>query len=141
LTELGSPLAESGHLTFATLHTNSCANTINRIVDAFPSERQGQVRAQLGLSLEAVISLSLLPRIGGGLALATEIMLGTAAVRAMIREGREHQIYSTIQTAHQAGMRTMNYSLARLVMNRQVILEDAIARSPDVRELRQLMMA
>ena len=132
-------LAETGHLTLATLHTSSCANTIHRIIDVFPEDRQAQIRAQLALSLEAVLSLALLPRIGGGLALATEVMIGTAAIRAMIRDGRAHQIYGAIQAGQQVGMRTMDYSLARLVKRRHVALEDAEARSPDVKELRQLL--
>src|SRR5437867_2175953 len=94
---------------------------------------------QLALSLEAVLSLALLPRVGSGLALATEIMIATPAIRAMIRDGRAHQIYAAIQTGHQAGMRTMNSSLAGLVKRRQITLEDAEARSPDVKELRQLL--
>ena len=132
-------LAETGHFTLATLHTSSCANTIHRIIDVFPEDRQLQIRAQLALSLEAVVSLALLPRVGGGLALATEVMIGTPAVRAMIREGRAHQIYASIQTGQQAGMRTMNSSLAGLVKRRQITREDAEARSPDVKELRQLL--
>ena len=132
-------LAETGHLTLATLHTSSCANTIHRIIDVFAEDRQAQIRAQLALSLEAVLSLALLPRIGGGLALATEVMMGTAAIRAMIRDGRAHQIYGAIQAGQQASMRTMNHSLAALVKRRHVTLEDAEARSPDVKELRQLL--
>src|SRR3989475_5164912 len=130
-------LAETGHLTLATLHTSSCASTIHRIIDVFAEDGQQQVRAQLALSLEAVVSLALLPRIGGGLALATEVMMGTAAIRAMIRDGRAHQIYGAIQAGQQVGMRTMNHSLARLVKRRHVTLEDAEARSPDVKEPRQ----
>src|SRR5881409_2417098 len=132
-------LAETGHFTLATLHTSSCANTIHRIIDVFAEDRQQQVRAQLALSLEAVLSLALLPRVGSGLALATEIMIATPAIRAMIRDGRDHQIYAAIQTGQQAGMRTMNSSLAGLVKRRQITREDAEARSPDVKELRQLL--
>ena len=132
-------LAETGHFTLASLHTISCANTIHRIIDVFPEDRQLQIRAQLALSLEAVVSLALLPRVGGGLALATEIMIGTPAIRAMIRDGRAHQIYATIQAGQQVGMRTMNSSLAGLVRLRKVTREDAEARSPDVKELRQLL--
>src|SRR5437879_629261 len=94
-------LAETGHFTLASLHTISCANTIHRIIDVFPEDRQLQIRAQLALSLEAVVSLALLPRVGGGLALATEIMIGTPAIRAMIRDGRAHQIYATIQRSEE----------------------------------------
>jgi len=132
-------LAETGHLTLATLHTSSCANTVHRIIDVFAEDRQAQIRAQLALSLEAVLSLALLPRIGGGLALATEVMMGTAAIRAMIRDGRAHQLYGAIQAGQQVSMRTMNHSLAALVKRRHVALEDAEARSPDVKELRQLL--
>jgi len=132
-------LAETGHFTLASLHTISCANTIHRIIDVFPEDRQLQIRAQLALSLEAVVSLALLPRVGGGLALATEIMIGTPAIRAMIRDGRAHQIYATIQAGQQVGMRTMNSSLAGLVRLRKVTREDAEAQSPDVKELRQLL--
>ena len=134
-------LAETGHFTLATLHTSSCANTIHRIIDVFPEDRQLQIRAQLALSLEAVVSLALLPRVGGGLALATEVMIGTPAIRAMIRDGRAHQIYASIQTGQQAGMRTMNSSLAGLVKRRQITREEADARSPDVKELRQLLVS
>ena len=134
-------LAETGHFTLASVHTSSCANTIHRIIDVFPDERQLQIRAQLSLSLEAVISLALLPRIDGGLALATEIMIATPAIRALVRDGRAHQIYTAIQSGQQAGMRTMNQSLASLVMRRQITREDAEAHSPDVKELRQLLMS
>src|SRR3989449_363455 len=132
-------LAETGHLTLATLHTSSCPSTIHRIIDVFPEDRQAQIRAQLSLSLEAVLSLALLPRIGGGLVLATEVMIGTAAIRAMIRDGRAHQIYGAIQAGQQFGMRTMNYSLPGLIKRRHVTLAGAEARSPDVKELRQLL--
>ena len=132
-------LAETGHFTLASLHTISCANTIHRIIDVFPEDRQLQIRAQLALSLEAVVSLALLPRVGGGLVLATEIMIGTPAIRALVRDGRAHQIYATIQAGQQVGMRTMNSSLAGLVRLRKVTREDAEARSPDVKELRQLL--
>src|SRR3989475_1065490 len=124
-------LAETGHFTLASLHTSSCANTIHRIIDVFPEDRQLQIRAQLALSLEAVVSLALLPRVGGGLALATEVMIGTAAVRAMIRDGRAHQIYSSIQAGQQVGMRTMNSSLADLHRRRPITRGGAEARSPD----------
>src|SRR2546425_814724 len=132
-------LAETGHLTLATLHTSSCANTIHRIIDVFAEDRQAQIRAQLSLSLEAVLSLALLPRIGGGLALATEVMMGTAAIRAMIRDGRAHQIYGAIQAGQQGGMRTMNHSLAGLVKRRHVTLQDPEGRAPAGKEPRPLL--
>jgi twitching motility protein PilT len=134
-------LAETGHFTLASVHTSSCANTIHRIIDVFPDERQLQIRAQLSLSLEAVVSLALLPRIDGGLALATEVMIATPAIRALIRDGRAHQIYTSIQSGQQSGMRTMNQSLASLVARRQITREDAEAHSPDVKELRQLLVS
>src|SRR5256712_1260644 len=115
-------LAETGHFTLASLHTNSCASTIHRIIDVFPEERQGQDLPPLALSPEAVVSLALLPRVGGGRALATEVMIGTAAIRAMIRDGRAHHIYGAIQAGQQVGMRTMNPSLARLVKLRPATL-------------------
>jgi len=133
-------LAETGHFTLASVHTSSCANTIHRIIDVFPEDRQLQIRAQLALSLEAVVSLALLPRIQGGLALATEIMIATPAIRALIRDGRAHQIYTSIQSGQQAGMRTMNQSLGSLLMRRHITREDAEAHSPDVKELRQLLV-
>src|SRR2546426_963139 len=103
-------LAETGHFTLASLHTNSCASTIHRIIDVFPEERQVQIRAQLALSLEAVVSLALLPRVGGGLALATEGLIGAAAVRAIIRDGRAHHIYGAIQAGQDGGLANTNPS-------------------------------
>jgi twitching motility protein PilT len=132
-------LAETGHLRVATLHTSSGAKTIHRIVDAFPDRAQPQIRAQLALALEAVLSQALLPRVGGGLALATELMLGTAGVRAMIRDGRVHQIYSAIQAGQEFGMITLNHALARLVRGGLVTIEDAVAHASDIEELRQLL--
>jgi twitching motility protein PilT len=134
-------LAETGHFTLASVHTSSCANTIHRIIDVFEEERQLQIRAQLSLSLEAVVSLALLPRIDGGLALASEVMIATPAIRALIRDGRAHQIYTAIQSGQQNGMRTMNQSLASLVMRRQITRDAAETHSPDVKELRQLLMS
>src|SRR2546426_292164 len=133
------PLAETGQLTLATLHTNSAAKTINRIIDAFPGERQPEVRSQLALSLEAVISQTLLPRINGGLVAAAEVLIATGAVKTMIREGRLHQIYATMQASQNIGMRTMNQTLADLVMRNAVSVEEACDRSSDVKELRLLI--
>ena len=134
-------LAETGHLTLATLHTNSCASTIHRIIDVFSDDRQVQIRSQLALSLEGVITQALLPRIGGGLVLATEVMVATPAIRAMIREGRAHQITSAMQTGKAQGMRTMNDSLANLVMRGLIRVDDASGKSPDTTELRQFVGA
>jgi twitching motility protein PilT len=132
-------LAETGHLTLATLHTNSCANTLHRIIDAFPFDEQLQIRAQLGLSLEGVVTQTLVPRRGGGLALAAEIMVGTPAIKNLVREGKAHQVNAVIQAGQQFGMRTMNQSLAELVTKRLVTVEEALARSSDPKDLRALL--
>jgi twitching motility protein PilT len=132
-------IAETGHLTFATLHTNSCAQTINRIIDVFPTAQQAQVRAQLSLVLEGVISQTLVPKIGGGRAMAMEIMVATPAVRNLIREEKVHQIYSLLQAGAKYGMQTMNQSLADLVRRRSITREHALNRSTVPDELAQLL--
>jgi twitching motility protein PilT len=132
-------IAETGHLTFATLHTNSCAQTINRIIDVFPEGQQAQVRAQLSLVIEGVLSQTLMPRIGGGRAMALEIMVATPAIRNLIREEKIHQIYSSIQSGSKFGMQTMNQSLAELVKRRQVTRDEAMNRSTLPEELAQLL--
>jgi len=108
-------IAETGHLVFATLHTNSAAQTVDRIVDVFPDEQQKQVRLQLSNVIEAVFSMRLVPAISGGRVVAFEVMLGSTAVRTAIREGKSHQIDSIIQTSSEIGMSTLESSLARLV--------------------------
>jgi twitching motility protein PilT len=132
-------IAETGHLTFGTLHTNSCAQTINRIIDVFPTTQQAQVRAQLSLVLEAVFSQTLIPKAGGGRTMAMEIMVATPAIRNLIREEKIHQIYSAIQSGSKFGMQTMNQSLAELVKRRQISREDAMNRSTLTEELAQLL--
>jgi twitching motility protein PilT len=132
-------LAETGHLTLATLHTNSCAQTIHRIIDSFPASQQDQVRSQLSLVLEAVITQSLMPMIQGGRILACEVMIATPAIRNLIRDGRVHQIYASIQAGQTFGMRTMNQSLAELVSKKQVAKETALARSPMPEEMLTLI--
>jgi twitching motility protein PilT len=131
--------AETGHLVFATLHTPDTVQSINRIIDVFPSHQQPQVRVQFSFVLQAVISQQLLPRIGGGLALASEILLMTPAIRNLIRESKAHQIYSSIQMGQKEGMRTLNMSLAELVKLNQISKEDAYDRSLDVQELERLI--
>jgi len=112
-------IAETGHLTLGTLHTNSCAQTINRIIDVFPTSQQGQVRAQLSLVLEGVLSQQLIPTADGrGRAMSLEIMVATPAIRNLIREEKIHQIYSAMQAGQKFGMQTMNQSLAELVQKR-----------------------
>lgn len=139
--EAALTIAETGHLAFATLHTNSCVQTMNRIIDVFPAYQQPQVRAQLSFVLEGVLSQVLLPKAGGqGRVLALEVMVPNAAIRNLIREDKIHQIYSQMQVGQQKfGMQTLNQSLANLYLKRMVTLEDAMSRSSDIDELRQLI--
>jgi twitching motility protein PilT len=133
-------IAETGHLTFATLHTNSASQTINRIVDIFPSFQQNQIRAQLSLVLEGIVCQSLLPKIGGGRVVALEIMIPTSGIRNLIREDKIHQIYSAMQTGQEKmGMQTMNQSLATLFQRRMITLETALSRSSNRDELQDLI--
>src|SRR5712692_1795293 len=132
-------IAETGHLTFATLHTNSCAQTMNRIIDVFPTNQQTQVRAQLALVLEGVLSQALIPKVGGGRVMSMEIMVATPAIRNLIREDKVHQIYSAIGTGVKYGMQTMNQSLADLVRRNQITRDEALNQSMMVEELLQLL--
>jgi twitching motility protein PilT len=134
-------IAETGHLTLATLHTNSAATTINRIVDIFPSNQQPQIRAQLSMVLEGILCQSLIPRAhGSGRCMAMEILIPTSAVRNLIREDKIHQIYSTMQTGQEKyGMQTFNQSLSHLVLTRQITMEDAINKSSNIEELQDLV--
>jgi twitching motility protein PilT len=134
-------IAETGHLTFATLHTNSAASTINRIIDVFPSEQQSQVRAQLSLVLEGILCQALLPKAEGiGRAMALEILVPNAAIRNLIREDKVHQIYSMMQTGQDKyGMQTFNQALATLYHRRQITLDVAMQRSSYTDELRELI--
>jgi twitching motility protein PilT len=118
-------IAETGHLVFATLHTNSASQTIDRIIDGFPTHLRSQVRIQLAAILRGIVSQRLLPRIGGGRVPAIEVLLDTPAVANNIRDGKTHLIDSIIQTSKEAGMRTLEESLAELVLNGVVTLEDA----------------
>jgi twitching motility protein PilT len=140
--EAAMTLAETGHLTFGTLHTSDAVQTINRIVDVFPAHQQQQVRTQLSFTLEAVFSQQLLPVASGrGRVLAAELMLATPAVRALVREGKTHQIYSQIQTGGRIGMKTMAQSLAELVRSGRVRIDDAERAMTDPAELRTLVRA
>lgn len=134
-------IAETGHLTFATLHTNSAVSTINRIIDVFPSMQQAQVRAQLSLTLEGILCQTLLPKADGrGRALAMEILIPNAAIRNLIREDKVHQIYSMMQTGQDIhGMQTFNQSLATLFHKRQITRELAMQRTSNANELRDLI--
>lgn len=134
-------IAETGHLTFATLHTNSAASTINRIIDVFPADQQSQIRAQLSLVLEGVLCQALLPRADGrGRAMALEILVPNSAIRNLIREDKVHQIYSAMQTGQgKHGMQTFNQALASLYHQRHISLELAMQRSSNADELRELI--
>ncbi len=132
-------IAETGHLAFATLHTNSCAETINRIVDVFPSNQQEQIRVALSFSLQAVVSQQLIPKIGGGRAMAMEIMISTPAIRAIIRDDKIAQLYSMIQAGQKFGMKTMNQSLAELYTTGKITLNDAMAYSGNTQELSEML--
>lgn len=118
-------VAETGHLVFATLHTNSAAQTVDRVVDVFPSDQQSQVRLQLSNVLEAVVSQRLIPSVDKGRVVATEIMLATTAIKTAIRDGKTHQIDSIIQTSSEAGMNTLESSLANLVVDGKITVETA----------------
>ncbi len=134
-------IAETGHLVFGTLHTNGAVSSVNRIVDSFPPHQQPQVRTQLAMSLEAVLSQTLLPRIEGGRVMAMEILIMNSAVRALVQEGKVQQIYSAMQTGQQGtGMQTMNQALFNLV-NRRVISKDlALQKSPHHDELMEMFI-
>jgi twitching motility protein PilT len=139
--EAALTLAETGHLTLATLHTNSCAQTINRIIDVFPPAQQPQVRSQLALVLEGVVSQQLVPKVGGaGRALALEIMVPNSAIRNLIREDKVHQIYSAMQTGQEKfGMQTMNQCLSQMVASRTITTEEAMYRTSNPAELQSML--
>lgn len=124
-------IAETGHLTLATLHTNSAAQTINRIIDVFPSDLKATVRAQLSMVLEGVVSQALIPKIGGGRVMACEILTATTAIRALIRDDKIHQLQGMIEIGQKYGMQTLNSELIRLYQKNLITKTDAIARSTD----------
>ena len=134
-------IAETGHLTFGTLHTNSASSTINRIIDVFPSHQQAQIRTQLSLVIEGIVCQALLPRADGkGRVVALEILVPTAGIRNLIREDKVHQIYSAMQTGQEKlGMQTMNQSLATLYFRRQITLETATQASSNRDELQEMI--
>ncbi len=137
--EAALTISETGHLAFATLHTNSAAEAINRIVDVFPTNQQEQVRVQLSFVLQGIISQQLIPQIGGGRALAVEILVATPALRAVIRDDKIHQIYSLIQAGQKFGMRSMNQSLYDLYKRKKISYNDAIGRSSNIQELEEMI--
>jgi twitching motility protein PilT len=134
-------IAETGHLTFATLHTNSAAQTINRIIDIFPAGQQSQIRTQLSLVLEGVVTQALMPRADGkGRVAALEILIPTPAIRNLIRDDKVHQIYGSMQTGQEKlGMQTMNQALASLHMQRVITLDTALSASSFRDELQEMI--
>ncbi|HKV40852.1 MAG TPA: type IV pilus twitching motility protein PilT [Blastocatellia bacterium] len=140
-TETALRIAETGHLTFATLHTNSAASSINRIIDVFPAHQQAQIRTQLSMVLEGIVSQSLLPRANGqGRVLAMEILVPNSAIRNLVREDKVHQIYSMMQTGQEKyGMQTFNQALVALYLKKLITLELALSRSSNADELQDLI--
>ena len=134
-------ISETGHLAFGTLHTNSCVQTINRILDVFPPYQQPQVRAQLSFVLEGVVTQNLISKAAGpGRVLAIEVMVPNAAIRNLIREDKVHQIYSAMQVGQSKfGMQTFNQSLASLIQRGMITLEEGLGRSSDAEELRNIL--
>jgi twitching motility protein PilT len=136
--EAALTISETGHLTFATLHTSDCVQTINRIIDVFPAHQQQQIRTQLSFVLSGVFCQQLIPKSSGrGRVLASEIMIANPAVRALIRESKAHQIYSVIQTSGRMGMKTMNQSLFEVYKAGHLKIEDAMQYSSDVEDLKK----
>jgi twitching motility protein PilT len=133
-------IAETGHLAFATLHTNSAAEAINRIIDVFPSHQQSQVRAQLAFVLEGIVTQTLLPKATGkGRVMAAEILVVTPAIRALIRDDKVHQIYSSMQAGKKFGMQTLNDALYQLYMNREVTADECLRVSGDPTEFQRMI--
>lgn len=139
--EAALKIAETGHLTFGTLHTNSAAQTINRIIDIFPANQQSQIRTQLSLVLEGIVCQALLPKADGkGRVVSLEIMVPTAAIRNLIRDDKIHQIYGAMQTGQEKlGMQTANQSLASLYMRKQISLDTAMGASSNRDELQDMI--
>ena len=139
--EAALKIAETGHLTFGTLHTNSAAQTINRIIDVFPAHQQSQIRTQLSLVLEGIVCQALLPKAsGGGRVVSLEIMIPTPGIRNLIREDKVHQIYSAMQTGQEkVGMQTANQSLATLYFKKLITLESAMGASSHREELQEMI--
>jgi len=131
--------AETGHLVFATLHTNSAAQTIDRIIDSFPASQQNQIRAQLSGNLLGVVSQRLIPRVGGGRVPAVEIMKANSAVKNLIRENKIHQLDLVINTSADEGMVSLNSALARLVREGEISIEDAVTYSTNTNDLKMLL--
>ncbi|HRJ26151.1 MAG TPA: type IV pilus twitching motility protein PilT [Fimbriimonadaceae bacterium] len=129
--EAALTLAETGHLVFGTLHTRNAPSTIDRVIDVFPSDQQDQIRVLLGNTIEGVVSQQLIPKLGGGRVAAIEIMLGTPAIKNLIREGKTHQMYSVIETSAKQGMQTMDRSLSDHFRNGSCSYEECLMRAVD----------
>jgi len=135
-------LSETGHLTLATLHTNTAVQTINRVIDVFSPHEQPQIRAQLSFVLEGILCQTLMPKIGGGRVLAVEVLVPNPAIRNLIREDKTHQIYSQQQIGQEKwAMQTLNQSLTDLHLRRLITYDDAIGRSQDIEELKRMISA
>lgn len=132
-------IAETGHLVFATLHTNSAAQSIDRMIDVFPPHQQPQIRSQLSNILMAICSQRLIPQIGGGRIAAAEVLVATPAVRNIIREGKTHQLEAVIQTGSEFGMQSMDKTLVNMVHNGTISYDDARSVAVDIEELDRLM--
>lgn len=132
-------ISETGHLVFATLHTNSTAESINRIIDVFPTNQQSQVRVSLSFCLQAVVAQCLIPKIPSGRLMGLEIMAVTPAIRALIRDDKVHQIYSMIQSGQKYGMKTMNQSLAEHYNTGKISINDAMSYSGNIQELNEMI--
>ncbi|HKQ32660.1 MAG TPA: ATPase, T2SS/T4P/T4SS family, partial [Thermodesulfobacteriota bacterium] len=133
-------LSETGHLTLATLHTNTAVQTINRIIDVFPPHEQSQVRAQLSFVLEGILCQTLIPKIGGGRVLAVEVLVPNPAIRNLIREDKVHQIYSQQQIGQEKWkMQTLNQSLSDLYLRKLISYEDAIGKSQEPEEIKRII--
>jgi twitching motility protein PilT len=131
--------AETGHLVFGTLHTSSAPQTIDRIIDVFPHEAQSQVRSQLAVTIQGVLSQNLLPKVGGGRCLGLEVMVGNAAIRNLIREGKIFQIPSAMQSGQKEGMQTLEMHLTQLIKAGTITEETGLERANDPANLKQLL--
>jgi twitching motility protein PilT len=137
--EAALTLSETGHLTFASLHTSDAVQTMNRIVDVFPAYQQQQIRTQLSFTLQAVFCQQLVPKADGrGRSLAAEVMVANSAIRSLIREDKAHQIYSIIQTGGKSGMKTMNQALYDLYQQKLITYEEALSRTSDPDDLKRV---
>jgi twitching motility protein PilT len=139
--EAALTISETGHLVFATLHTNGCVQSVNRVIDAFPTHQQSQVRATFSFVIEGIVSQQLLPRAAGsGRVIAIEVLIPNPAIRNLIREDKVHQLYASMQVGQEkSGMMTLNQSLARLIKRRLITMEEGIARSNDLEELSKMI--